>query len=87
MQEVADQIVSKKLTVRDVERMAKRPVSKGSQRSAKRRDSFYDEVELALSEALGTKVRVNNGRNKGTLEIEFYTLDDLKNIANAIYKD
>lgn len=87
IQEVADQIVSKKLTVRDVEKMAKRPTSKASQRTAKRRDSFYDEVELALSEALGTKVRVNNGRNKGTLEIEFYTLDDLKNIANAIYKD
>ncbi|MBQ8076937.1 MAG: ParB/RepB/Spo0J family partition protein [Eubacterium sp.] len=87
IQEVADQIVSKKLTVRDVEKLAKRPAAKASQRSAKRRDSFYDEVELALSEALGTKVRVNNGRNKGTLEIEFYTLDDLKNIANAIYKD
>lgn len=85
--EVADQIVSKKLTVRDVEKMAKRPNIKATQRTAKRRDSFYDEVELALSEALGTKVRVNNGRNKGTLEIEFYTLDDLKNIANAIYKD
>ena len=87
IQEVAEQIVSKKLTVRDVEKMVKRPSAKTSQRTAKRRDSFYDEVELALSEALGTKVRVNNGRNKGTLEIEFYTLDDLKNIANAIYKD
>ena len=87
MLEVAEQIVSKKLTVRDVEKMAKRPMSKASQKTSKRRDSFYDEVELALSEALGTKVRVNNGRNKGTLEIEFYTIDDLKNIANAIYKD
>ena len=87
MLEVAEQIVSKKLTVRDVEKMAKRPASRTSQKAPKRRDSFYDEVELALSEALGTKVRVNNGRNKGTLEIEFYTVDDLKNIANAIYKD
>ena len=72
MLECAKQIVDKKLTVRDVEKMA--------------RDSFYDEVELALSDALGTKVKVYNGRNKGTLEIEFYTLDDLKNIANAIAK-
>ena len=40
----------------------------------------------ALSEALGTRVKVYNGRNKGTLEIEFYTLDDLKNIANTIAK-
>lgn len=87
MIECANQIVSKKLTVRDVEKMAKHPAAKSKeQKTAKRRDSFYDEVELSLTEALGTKVRVYNGRNKGTLEIEFYTLDDLKNIANAIAK-
>lgn len=87
MLECADQIVKKKLTVRDVEKMAKRPVQKTlSASSPKRRDSFYDEVEIALSEALGTRVKVYNGRNKGTLEIEFYTADDLKNIANAIAK-
>lgn len=87
MLECAKQIVDKKLTVRDVEKMAKRPkTSKIKDTSAKARDSFYDEVELALSDALGTKVKVYNGRNKGTLEIEFYTLDDLKNIANAIAK-
>lgn len=87
MLECAQQIVPKKLTVRDVEKMAKRPVSKTIEpRKAGRRDSFYDEVEIALSEALGTKVKVYNGRNKGTLEIEFYTVDDLKNIANTIAK-
>lgn len=87
MLECAKQIVDKKLTVRDVEKMAKRPkTSKIKDSSTGARDSFYDEVELALSDALGTKVKVYNGRNKGTLEIEFYTLDDLKNIANAIAK-
>lgn len=87
MLECAKQIVDKKLTVRDVEEMAKRPkTSKIKVSGGKARDSFYDEVELALSDALGTKVKVYNGRNKGTLEIEFYTLDDLKNIANAIAK-
>lgn len=87
MIECANQIVSKKLTVRDVEKMAKRPATTSTKtKTTQRRDSFYDEVELSLTEALGTKVRVYNGRNKGTLEIEFYTLDDLKNIANAIAK-
>lgn len=87
MCECAKQIVEKKLTVRDVEKMAKRPkAAKTKASSTGARDSFYDEVELALSEALGTKVKVYNGRSKGTLEIEFYTLDDLKNIANAIAK-
>ncbi len=85
IQEVADRIVSHKLTVRDVEKLAKRPLAeKSTQRPVRRRDSLYDEVELSLTESLGRKVKVYNGRNKGTLEIEFYSLDDLKNIANKL---
>jgi len=87
MYEVAKQIVSDKLTVRDVEHLAKRPTkSADKKQNAKHRDSFYDEVELSLTEVLGRRVKVYNGRSKGTLEIEFYSLDDLKDIANAIAK-
>ena len=85
MLEVAEQIVSRKLTVRDVERLASKP-AKSKAKAPKKRDSFYDEVELSLTEALGRKVKVINGRSKGTLEIEFYSLDDLKNIANTLGK-
>ena len=52
--------------------------------SSRRRDSFYDEVELSLTEVLGRKVKVYNGRGKGTLEIEFYSAEDLKEIANKL---
>ena len=86
MQEVAAKIVSDKLTVRDVEKLAKRPKTAETKKAPRRRDSIYDEVELSLTEALGRKVKVYNGRSKGTLEIEFYTADDLKNIANIIGK-
>lgn len=87
MIEVAEQIVSRKLTVRDVEKMAKSPKKTSSKRSSKKRDSFFDEVELSLSETLGRKVTVSNTGNKGTLQIEFYSQDDLKDIANALYKN
>ena len=87
MYEIAKQIVSDKLTVRDVERLAKRPTkSADKKQNAKHRDSFYDEVELSLTDVLGRRVKVYNCRSKGTLEIEFYSLDDLKDIANAIAK-
>lgn len=87
MYEVAKLIVSDKLTVRDVERLAKRPTKSAEKKqNAKHRDSFYDEVELSLTDVLGRRVKVYNGRSKGTLEIEFYSLDDLKDIANAIAK-
>lgn len=83
--EISQNIVKNNLTVRDVERLSKTKENVNKVRSsARRRDSFYDEVELSLTEALGRKVKVYNGRGKGTLEIEFYSVDDLKEIANKL---
>lgn len=84
--EVAQSIIKNKLTVRDVERLAKMADKEGTtpRSRAKRRDPFYDEVELSLQEVLGRKVKVYNGRGRGTLEIEFYSAEDLKNIANKL---
>lgn len=84
--EAAQSIVKNKMTVRDIERLAKisEKNSTVSVKHSKRRDSFYDEVELSLSETLGRRVKVFNGREKGTLEIEFYSIEDLKNIANKL---
>lgn len=85
MCECAKNIVSKELTVRDVERLTKIKESAApARRKSRRRDSFYDEVELSLSETLGRKVKVYNGRGHGTLEIEFYSAEDLKEIANKL---
>lgn len=84
--EAAQNIVKNKLTVRDVERLAKMSdkVKTVPQKRSKRRDSFFDEVEITLSEVLGRRVKVYNGKGKGTLEIEFYSQEDLKNIANKL---
>lgn len=83
--EAAQNIIGNNLTVRDVERLAKMAEKTARTRtSSKRRDSFYDEVELSLTEVLGRKVKVYNGRGKGTLEIEFYSAEDLKEIANKL---
>lgn len=83
--EVAQNIIRNNLSVRDVERLVKMTEKSGKSRpSIRRRDSFYDEVELSLTEVLGRKVKVYNGRGKGTLEIEFYSAEDLKEIANKL---
>ena len=57
-------------------------MKKTPERRKKSRDKFYDEVELALGEALGrtVKVFVGNG-GRGTLEIEFFGTEDLKKLA------
>lgn len=85
MLEAAKNIVSNKMTVRDVERLAQRRETAAPRKRRRRaRDSFYDEVQLALTESLGRRVSVYDKRGGGTLEIEFYSIEDLKNLANKI---
>ena len=49
---------------------------------------YYDEVELSLNEHLGRKVSVSgDAENKGVLEIEFYSKDDLFELAQMLGKN
>ena len=89
IEEMAREIIEKDLSVRALEKMAKTSEKKSQKRvqKAARRDSYYDEVEIALSETLGRRVRVVTGVGKGTLEIEFYDKEDLKALANSFKGD
>lgn len=81
---IAEMIEKNDLTVRDIERAAKSlNADKGSRKVAvHKRNSFFDEVELALNEHLSRKVKVVNGKdNGGVLEIEFYSEEDLGELA------
>lgn len=85
--EVAKLIVEKGLTVRDVERLAKNSIKKEKLIPPQpRRASYYDEVELALTDYLGRKIKVStkNGSENGVLEIDFFDKDDLGRIADIL---
>ena len=81
----AEMIKTNDLTVRDVERFAKKSneTKRESAPPVHTRNSFYDEVELALNEHLSRKVRVKNNKDNesGILEIEFYSEEDLAGLA------
>lgn len=85
--EVAKLIIEKGLTVRDVERLAKKSAGKVEKKKApSRRESYYDEVELALTDFLGRKIKVTtkNGAENGVLEIDFFDKEDLSRIADIL---
>lgn len=87
---IAELIVKNGISVRETERLCKRAgkVEKAPVKRAKTRDRFYDEVELALSEAMGRKVKVYTEKGgKGTLEIEFFGTEDLKKLAQEFQED
>ena len=48
------------------------------------KDAFYAEVELALSEQTGRRVKVAEKGDKGVLQIEFYGREDLQELANRL---
>lgn len=75
-------------TVRDIEKMAKKANEKGKIKEKTvanpNRDPYFDEVALALSEALGRRVKVTKEKGRGILSVEFYNNDELKTMANKL---
>lgn len=84
MEEIAQKAIKNNLTVREVEKLSKKKESRSSVRSSQEKDSFYDEMELALTSELGRKVKIGLDKNKGTITIEFYGKEDLKELGNKI---
>ena len=79
--ELAKLVVKEGLSVRETERLARKATgSTSSGKKAKKRNPYYDEVELALSDVLSRKVKVTKSSKKGSIEIEFFDDDDLKKL-------
>lgn len=85
--EIAEQVVAKRLSVRDVERRVnatKAPAAK----PAGRADANTREAERRLEQALGTAVRIRRqGRGKqqrGRVEIDFHTEEELHRLYEII---
>lgn len=80
--QTAKMIIKEDLSVRDVETLVKKSkkVPKASKKQI--RDKFFSEVELALVENLGRKVKIKEAKqDAGVLEIEFFNKDDLEGLA------
>ena len=77
--------VEKGLSVRELERMAKAAKAGPKKEKAPvRRDSFYDEVELALRENLGRQVKVTVTPKGGNLQVEFFDPEDLRSLVHKV---
>lgn len=88
--EAANTIIEKGLNVRQVENM----VSGLNQKKQKKKNNtvsgmmkkYFAEVENNLGSKFGTKVKISEGVNKGKIEIEYYSKDDLERILFELKK-
>jgi ParB family chromosome partitioning protein len=84
--ELARRIAAEGLSVRQAEAMARR-LAKRSTRAARRpprRDPNVEAAEETLQRALGTRVRIVQGRKGGRLEIHFFSDEELERVYDLV---
>jgi ParB family transcriptional regulator, chromosome partitioning protein len=85
-------VVKEGLSVRECESLAMKQTNRGRSRKQKKNsgaDTYeldYDiaSLEQKLQERLGTKVKIRPKKKGGVIEIEYYTLDELDGILEAL---
>ena len=85
---LAQTIISKGLSVREAEVLAKGEPVKSSLTSPKtprQLDQHLTNIQNEIQRALGTRVRiVSQGKNKGKIEVEYYSADDFERILQKL---
>ncbi len=86
MKELAEEIIKKDLSVRQVEKICKKNPKPAKEEVPEKKPTFYSMVELALNESLGRKIKVskNKGKEGGVLQIEFYSDEELTELSNKL---
>lgn len=87
-EELCKKIIKDGISVRDVERLAseEKKTRKKPLKRVKSPDTLN--VERELKEIYGTKVTINSRGNKGTIELEFYSKDELNRLIDLLkFKD
>lgn len=86
MIELANKAAQGELSVRQVEAIARRETERLNEEAAEKeirpRVSYYTEVEASLTELLGTKVRILEGKHSNALTISFKNREQLENIVS-----
>ncbi len=92
--EIADHIIDEKLSVRELENYIKGMMAPKKKEAVPKKQfsnmELYHTLEEKMKECMGTKVHINRrDENKGKIEIEYYSADDLERIIEAlgIYQD
>lgn len=87
----AKEILDKKLSVRETERLVKRlqKEASGEKKEEKKKNEtlalIYQDLEDRMKSVMGTKVSIHNkDKNKGRIEIEYYSEAELERIVEMI---
>jgi ParB family transcriptional regulator, chromosome partitioning protein len=84
---LVEKVMNEGLNVRQLEKLIQQlneDVSRETKKPEKKKDVFIQEREHTLRERFGTTVNIKQNKNKGKIEIEFFSQDDLERILEML---
>jgi ParB family chromosome partitioning protein len=82
---LAQTIIDESLNVRDTEKLIKNLDKEKKEKADKKKDDVHIiDIKDKLENYFGTKVSLINKKNKGKIEIEYYSQDDLQRILDIL---
>ncbi|MEH7176262.1 ParB/RepB/Spo0J family partition protein [Neobacillus vireti] len=84
---LVDKIIQESLNVRQLEKLIQQlndNVPRETKKPEKKKDVFIQEREHSLRERFGTTVNIKQSKNKGKIEIEFFSKEDLERILEML---
>lgn len=85
--EVANMVFDQKLSVRETEKLIKKllaPPKKNKDPKKQMMDPIIQSLQKNFEEILGTKVVISSKKNKGKIEIEYFSNDELERIVDLL---
>ncbi|EJO5348122.1 ParB/RepB/Spo0J family partition protein [Clostridium botulinum] len=85
--ELSQTIIDENLSVREIERIIKNIYKENKKsKDTKEKDisPYYKDIKGKLESLFNTKVNLQNNKNKGKIEIEYYSEDDLQRILDIL---
>ena len=85
---LAEKIIAEGLNVRQVEKLAAKVVTEKAVPAIvvpdKNVEKYFKDLARDISGKLGAKVTIKNGKNKGKIEIEYFSSDELEGIIEKL---
>ena len=84
---LVEKVINEALNVRQLEKLIQQlneDVSRETKKPEKKKDVFIQEREHTLRERFGTTVNIKQKKNKGKIEIEFFSQEDLERILEML---
>lgn len=81
---LAQTIIDESLNVRDTEKLIKNIGKEKKVTNREKEDIYHNDIKNKLEIYFGTRVSLLNKKNKGKIEIEFYSEEDLQRILDIL---